>query len=198
MSETIRAAERPPRTLYAALSNGFGHEHAAELGAAIRAAADFLEPDTPFNRKLVHLLFLFRQAGADGVQLEITTLTICVLLERLMRLIFKAECQQESGAWSALDAGKIENVFKAISQKLNIPWKQEVEPIFIEWKRVRNTSAHGKFRHDVAVGFEQEEAERSFFGISRIAGGFNMILLKLFGYSGRYLSSATESAHRVI
>ena len=31
MSDTIRAAERPPRTIYSAFSSGFGHEHAKDL-----------------------------------------------------------------------------------------------------------------------------------------------------------------------
>ena len=205
-------------------------------GAAIRVATDFLEPDTVLNRELIHLLFLFRQAGADGVQLEITALVICALLERLVRLIFKAVCNGKSNAPDVLDEAKFEklrhrylvfsaqvssrnrereynrfhrsikrnsllemqDIFKAVSQQLNIPWHKEMEPIYSEWKGIRHASAHGKFRHDVAPGFEQQAAEETFFGISRIAGGFNMIFLKLFGYSGRYLSSATEGTHRVI
>ncbi|PYL24564.1 MAG: hypothetical protein DMF37_07200, partial [Verrucomicrobia bacterium] len=58
-------------------------------------------------------------------------------------------------------------------------------------------SAHGRFKTDINDGnADQKTVEEMFFGLSRIAGGFNMILLRLFGYSGPYRASALEDKYR--
>jgi hypothetical protein len=234
ISEEICAAEPPPRTNHSPFSRDIGLQESKAFGDAVRAAADFLEPDTVLNKKLRHLLFLFRQAGSKNVQLEITILSISVLLESLMRTIFKHVCSGKSAAEDALDPIEFENMksnflrrvermakkrkgpaydrlwhgikgasvfqtqdmFKAVAQELKIPWVQ-MQRVFNEWKRARNPSAHGDFRHEIPEGVdEQKTVEEMFFGLSRIAGGFNMVLLRLFGYSGVYRDSAFKDDYR--
>jgi hypothetical protein len=234
ISDVIRAALPPPRTEFAPLSQTFGKDAGVPLAAAIRAAAEFLEPNTPFNQKLIELLFLFRQAGA--VQSEIATLTVCTLLESLIRTLFANLCAHKSTAPDALNQLKFEqlkksflrrvgaraasskgpeylrltrcisgaplfeirDMFQAVADRLNIGWKSEMEPIFREWKNARNPAAHGAFRRSETEGEEQQEAEEMFFGQSRIAGAFNMVLLKLFGYSGPYVASVIEGTRQTI
>lgn len=233
ISDTIGAAVRPPRTEFAPLSQTFGPDAGVDLAKVIRAAAEYLEADVPFNRELVKLLFLFRQAGA--AQTEIATLTVCTLLESLVRAIFKHVCHKRSEASDALEpitldtlkesflrrvsrraqsskgreyerlCGRIrdaqifqmQDIFKAVAARLNIPW-HEMGPVFKEWKKARNPSAHGAFWHDVDASDEQKETEEMFYGHSRIAGAFNMILLKLFGYSGSYIASVIEGTRLMV
>ena len=72
-----------------------------------------------------------------------------------------------------------------------------MEPLFAEWKRARNPSAHGDFPSEVEPEADEQQAlEQMFLGLSRIAGGFNMILLKLFGYTGIYRASTVEDVYR--
>ncbi len=233
-SDTVQAALKPSRTPFSALSEAIGLQQPQAFGAAIRAATEFLEPDTLLNRKLTHLLFLFREAGKDSVQLEIKILAVCTLLESLIRTLFEGVCLRNSKAPDVIDgerfsrlkeqmlkraarlltaknprehqrlcdrvrdaaAFQIQDMFKAVAHELNISWAERMQPLFSEWKRARNPSAHGRFRPDFEQrGDEQKSAEKVFFGLSRIAGGFNMILLKLFGYSGLYRASTFEDKY---
>ena len=210
-------------------------QESSAFGSAVKAAAEFLEPDTSLSRQLTHLLFLFREAGKDTVQLEIRILALCALLESLVRTIFKEVCQSKTDALDTANAERFailkerflkraaqlrntknyrehdtlcdrirgasvsttQDVFKAVSSRLNLPWREVMQPLFREWKKARNPSAHGDFKPDIAGGVtEQKAVEEMFFGLSRIAGGLNTILLKLFGYSGPYRASALEDQHR--
>jgi hypothetical protein len=234
VSETIRAPCKPSSTSYSPLNEAIGFSEPEAFASAIKAAAEFLKPKTELNRQLTNLLFLFREAGKDSVQLEIRILACCALLESLVRTIFKEICLHQSDAPDAIDSERftklknnvlrgatrllnsknarehrrlcdrikdasalqIQEVFKAVAQRLAISWEDAMQPLFSEWKRARNPAAHGRFKPDMEDGREQKKAERMFFGMSRVAGGFNMILLRLFGYSGRYRSSALEDKYR--
>lgn len=187
MSDTLRAPEPAPRTEYVPFRETRGAADGAYLAQAIRVAVDFLEPDTAFNRKLIHVLFLFRQAGSKGVQTEIAVLSVCTLLESLVRAIFKHACGQKSAASEADPRPNMQDMFKAVAQRLALSWKDEMGPIFKEWKTARNPAAHGDFHHE-----GDQADDEPFLGLSRIAGGFNMILLKLFGYEGPYVASIIE------
>jgi hypothetical protein len=88
---------------------------------------------------------------------------------------------------------QIQDMFKTVGNKLGISWETTMQPLFSEWKKARNPAAHGNFKADL---IDQKEVEQAFFGPSRIAGGFNMILLKLFGYSGVFRASAIEDQYQ--
>jgi hypothetical protein len=77
--------------------------------------------------------------------------------------------------------------FKAVAQRLNLSWANDMGPLFKEWKAARNPAAHGDFHHE-----GDQPHDEPFRGLSRIAGGFNMIVLKLFGYKGPYVASIIE------
>ena len=235
VSEILCAARTPARTSYSPVNEAIGFQKSEAFGLTIKAAAEFLEPTTELNRRLTHLLFLFREAGRESVQLEITILALCVLLESLVRAIFKKVCLNRSDAPDVINSKRftklkndllrlssrlinsknarehqrlcdrirdasvfqIQDVFKAVAKRLDLPWKETMQPLFAEWKRARNPSAHGRFKTDINDGnADQKTVEEMFFGLSRIAGGFNMILLRLFGYSGPYRASALEDKYR--
>jgi hypothetical protein len=233
-SDTIRGASKPPRTSFSALNQAIGFQDPQAFAAAVRAATEHLEPDTDLSRELIHLLFLFREAGKDSVQLEIRILAVCTLLESLIRTIFDKLCLRSTKASDAIDRRRfdrlkkqllkratslltkrnsreharicarikdaaefqMQDMFKAVAHQLSIPWEQSMRPLFSEWKEARNPSAHGRFKMDFdEVSDPQKAAEKMFFGLSRLAGGFNMILLKLFGYSGVYCASVLEDKY---
>jgi hypothetical protein len=233
-SDTIRGAVRPPRTSLSALNEAIGLQEPQAFGDAIKAATEYLEPETALTRELIHLLFLFREAGKESVQLEIRILAVCTLLESLIRTIFDKICLRSTKATDAIDRKRFErlkeqllkraasllrktnareharicarikdaaefqmqDMFKAVAHELDISWDQTMRPLFSEWKQARNPSAHGRFKPDFEeVSDPQKATEKMFFGLSRIAAGFNMILLKLFGYSGIYCASRLEDKY---
>ena len=61
------------------------------------------------------------------------------------------------------------------------------------WWQVRNDFAHGDFREGADT--TEEIFKSDTIAESRIAGGFNTILLKLFGYSGLYNPSVYEPGY---
>ena len=128
------------------------------------------------------------------MQTEIEILALCALLEGLIRTLF---AEMRLGAGTKEKFPRVQDAFKAVAQKLKIPWKETMEPLFVEWRRARNPSAHGDFPVEIATDSDkQKSVEQMFFGLSRIAGGFNMILLKLFGYLGIYRASALEDKYQ--
>lgn len=231
ISESIRAARKPSKTTMSAMSEAIGFNRPDEFGRAIKSAAEFLEPETKLNKQLTHLLFLFREAGKDSIDLEIKTLACCALLESLIRLIFEEVCLTRSDASDVIDPKRfarlknallrhstgllnskngrehqricdrirdaaefqIQDIFKAVGARLGFAWEETMQPLFREWKRARNPSAHGRFKPSSE---NHKEAEQQWFGLSRVAGGFNMILLRLFGYSGTFRASALEDSYQ--
>ena len=198
LSERISAARTPSKTNFSPFNRPMGRQYCEDFARVIRLIAEFLEPKTSLNSQLTHLLFLFREAGKNTIQLEIRILTLCALLEGLVRTIYK---ELSLGKPRASNRKKkppaAQNIFKAVAQKLRISWQDEMEPLFAEWKRARNPSAHGDFPSEVEPEADEQQAlEQMFLGLSRIAGGFNMILLKLFGYTGIYRASTVEDVYR--
>lgn len=61
-----------------------------------------------------------------------------------------------------------------------------------------NPLVHGQLPYHAPPTTEEQASERMFYGQSRIAGAFNMILLRLFGYEGSYLTSVIEGTRSTI
>lgn len=194
LSEVVTAARKLTRTDYAPFNRALGMHSPDGLVNAIRLSSEFFEADTAFARQVMHLLFLFREAGKQTVQGEIRILALSALLEGLLRTIL-----EHRGSKRAAKKARSEELFKRVGEKLNIRWSEEMEPLYTEWKRARNPSAHGDFPAEMPANADElEEVKKFFFGMSRVAGGFNMILLKLFGYQGRYLASALEDKYQAM
>ncbi len=81
--DKIDAADPAPRAAHTPFS---GLRREVDIGALLSEIAEFLEPVTPFNEELTGMMYLFRQAGAKGVQRKIGALPLCALLESLTRL----------------------------------------------------------------------------------------------------------------
>jgi hypothetical protein len=90
----------------------------------------------------------------------------------------------------------IQGVFRALGEQLCLDWEKQLQLVFTEWKSARNPAAHGRVTAEHPdADIEAERVKTMFFGYSRIAGGFNMLLLKLFGYTGTYCSSVLEDTY---
>ncbi len=76
----------------------------------------------------------------------------------------------------------------AVCKRLGLDWESEMSKVFAAWKAARNPLAHGKFGDDE----DHQGFVDIMHGESRIAGGFNTLLLKFFGYSGYYNPSVFE------
>ena len=86
---------------------------------------------------------------------------------------------------------KIEEKFEMVCNHLGLPWEGRMKVVKEAWDQVRNDFAHGDFREGSATTEEVQKAD--ILAESRIAGGFNIMLLKLFGYSGPYKPFVYES-----
>ena len=80
-----------------------------------------------------------------------------------------------------------------VCKHLGLQWDGKMKVVKDAWWQVRNDFAHGDFREGVSITEEVFKADT--LAESRIAGGFNTILLKLFGYNGRYKPSVFEAAY---
>ena len=85
---------------------------------------------------------------------------------------------------------KIEKKFEMVCNHLGLRWEGRMKVVKDAWDQVRNDFAHGDFREGASITEEVQKAD--ILAESRIAGGFNIILLKLFGYSGPYKPSVYE------
>jgi hypothetical protein len=194
---------------------------------ALRKAAAFFETGSTLSKEVSNILFLFREAD-DGVHSEITTTVLCTLFENLVRVLFRElkleeKARQEDPALVRFEQARsdvlnlitksegdgYERVRKvltaaslfsqrvmlqAVARHLGMEWEADLENIFRTWQQARNPLVHETSR---AHRTEDEWKELS-LNESRIAGGINVLLLKLFGYSGLMKASTFEERYRTL
>jgi hypothetical protein len=176
---------------------------------------------------------MFRQAGDEGVHLDIKILATCTLLESLVRTIYADRGQKDTAAEARFRLARqrvveligaeaesqsrgveferlrglvaeaapltIQGMFRAVAANLGLHWDKQLQPVFVEWRRARNPAAHGHVTsEDPDPDVDAELVRDMFFGYSRVAGGFNMLMLKLVGYSGLYRASVLEDRYETI
>ena len=84
--------------------------------------------------------------------------------------------------------------FQAVVNYFQLQWKDDMEPVFRTWRAARNPLVHGARRTDQT----EDESKDLMRAESLIAGAFNVLLLKLFGYSGQMSASAFEEEYRQV
>jgi hypothetical protein len=87
-----------------------------------------------------------------------------------------------------------DRMFEAIISHFGLQWKDDMELVLKAWRRARNPSVH---KSKYATRSEDDLREIT-LAESRIAGAINILLLKLFGYSGYIRHSAFEDGYRQI
>jgi hypothetical protein len=197
------------------------------LEQTIKIVSAFFEKNTTLSKEIAVILFLFREAD-DGIHQEITTIALCALFENLVRLLFTElelakSAQNESQLFeqaklevAALIIQQIPNkgegyrrlskvvetaqlfsmkqMFQATVTHLGLKWEDDMENFYKTWSQSRNPLVHGKSRADTS----EDELKKSVINESQIAGAINILLLKLFGYSGAMRHSALEDGYRKI
>lgn len=190
--------------------------------SVVRLAARFFENETRLSRGLAHLLFLFREAGNPSTHFSLRTLSICSLFEGLVNLLFEelelehtvragdprfqkylrlrnrltrflrnASARNDQPAYLRL-AGLIggaaefttEDKYCAVCKHFGLPLDGHMKRRIKTWKSERNRVSHGRF----------ETCDSDFENQSLIAGAINILVLKLFGYSGQMRGSAFSPA----
>jgi hypothetical protein len=86
------------------------------------------------------------------------------------------------------------HMLQTIISHFGLQWDGDMELVFQTWQRARNPSIH---QSKYAARSEDDWKEIS-LAESRIAGAINILLLKLFGYSGYIRHSAFEDGYRQI
>jgi hypothetical protein len=81
---------------------------------------------------------------------------------------------------------------QAIATHFGLKWEDDIGAVFNTWKTPRNQLVHEASRS----GLTEDQIKESVFNESRIAAGINILLLKLFGYSGVMRGSAFEEKYR--
>ena len=112
----------------------------------------------------------------------------------VVRSIVGSLCPPEILAIAECPASQ--GLFRAVGEQLRLEWEKQLQAVFTDWKTARNPAAHGRVTTEHPdADVEAERVKTMFFGYSRIGGGFNMVLLKLFGYTGTYCSSVLEDVY---
>ena len=86
------------------------------------------------------------------------------------------------------------HMLQVIVTHFGLQWENDMELVFKTWQQARHPSVH---RSEYATRSEDDLKQVS-LAESRIAGAINILLLKLFGYSGYMRHSAFESGYRQI
>lgn len=234
--DRVTAAKRLAKTIHAPFPETLAFN--ARTGSikwnfpdTIKLITKFFDTESALSEEVAYLLFLFRQAGSKGVHRDITTITLCVLFENVVRHIFKElkleeKARIENPLFNSFEQAKktvleqmdqkllasddgykrvqsvirtsevfnAERMFEAIISHFGLQWKDDMELVLKAWRRARNPSVH---QSKYATRSENDLKEIS-LAESRIAGAINILLLKLFGYSGYIRHSAFEDGYRQI
>ena len=195
---------------------------------AIRKAATFFEKDSIFSKEVSIILFLFREAdeGVHSEITTITLCALFENLVRLLfrelnlkekvdnedlKLFEEAKTEiasqinrqiAEKGEgyrrlYNVVQSAQLfsmEQMCQAVANHFGLKWQDDMENIFKTWKRARNPLLHEKARAEMS----EDEQKASVINESRIAGAINILLLKLFGYSGQMRHSTFEDGYREI
>lgn len=194
----------------------------------IRKVASFFEADSKLSREIAIVGFLFREADegvhSDITTVFLCTLfenVVRLLFQELnlqgkfdssdlqlfkdakVEIIdhIKLQIPKKGGGYRRLcnivqsaPPYSIDQMIRSVVDHFGLKWEGDLEHIVTTWKRARNPLVHGKARAEMS----EDEFRASVLTESQIAGAINILLLKLFGYSGHMRHSAFEDGYRQI
>jgi hypothetical protein len=188
---------------------------------ALEKAYNFFSNDSKLAREAETLLFIFREATTRGIPKRIALLSLCSLLESLVRVIY----EEEIASKKVIETAEFQKVKKETCEELNKknqPAYQRLSSILTNAESVNNRMRFdavieyvglkpqdkwqelygqwSKFRnpisHRMSKGNESEESAREeLFAESRFAGAINCMILKLMNYSGYVRLSVFEDKY---
>jgi hypothetical protein len=188
---------------------------------ALELAYIFFSSDSKLARESENLLYIFREATAKGIPKRITLLSLCSLLESLVRLIYEEQIASQkaietdsfqrvkkeiceelikknqppykrlAGILSNAEPVNIRMRFDAVIEHLGLKPEQKWPELFGLWSKLRNPISHRMANGSESEGSIIEETVAE----SRIAGAINCMILKLMKYSGYVQLSAYEEKY---
>jgi len=191
---------------------------------ALEKAYTFFRSDAKLAREAEHLLFIFREATAQGIPKRIALLSLCSLLESLVRAIYEEEIaptkaaetadfqkvkkevcadfnqrgqpayQRLSAIITSADSVNIRMRFDAVFEHLGLKPPEKWQELHRLWSKFRNPISHRMSKANES----DESYEEDLLAESRIAGAINCMILKLMNYSGYVRRSAFEAKYAQI
>jgi len=190
------------------------------FGDLLEKAYTFFSSDSRLARESEKLLFFLREATARGIPKRIALLSLCSLLESLVRVIYEEEIAPKKAAETAefqkvkeqtceeldkksqhhqrlsailtnADSVNIRMRFEAVVEHLGLKPQKRWRELYGLWSKFRNPLSHR-----ISKGDESEESMKDdWIAESRIAGAINCMILKLMNYSGYARLSAYEDTY---
>lgn len=191
---------------------------------ALEKAYTFFSSDAKLAREAENLLFIFREATARGIPKRIALLSLCSLLESLVRAIYEEEIAPKKAAETAefqkvkkeacdefnkrsqpayqrlssilanADSVNIRMRFDAVFDHLGLKPQEKWQELHGLWSKFRNPISHRMSKAN-----ESEESHKEdLLAESRIAGAINCMILKLMNYSGYVRLSVFEDKYAQI
>ncbi len=182
----------------------------------------FFVDRTRLSEECLNLQFLLREASAAGVPQRISLLTLCSLLESLIRAIYeeKVSPDEVNEVQSFLTAKAellkdlrqqnrpkrlitiLENAepvntrlrFEIVLNKLGLTAKPFWQDLYRLWSGFRNPLSHRMS----SKSDSENDLKEATLAESQLAGAINLIVLKLMGYSGPVRLSAFEDKYTQI
>ena len=187
IAATAQPLQKHPRCAPRLVRPKFAVRQAANI---MECGIQFFRNDSPLASDLVLFLWQYRDATSEGPLSYSMLLQACTLLEGVIGLTLRHAMGLSPKDIDRLRMpGSNENRkristagerFYHASIFLNFDWVQEVEPVFNNWKAIRNSLAHGNLS---IIG--SQTADGFFDSYDQMIQAFNAIVLRLIGYGGQ-------------
>jgi hypothetical protein len=198
------------------------------LQDVIKIATSFFDKNTAFSREVVIILCLFREAddGVHSEITTLALCTLFENLVRLLFREYDLKGKPDDKNVKLFEQAKsevadqlarqisekgdgyrrlhnvvrsahpfsMEQMLQAVVNHFGLIWQGDMENIYKTWSRARHPLVHDKLRAETS----EDKLKESVIDESQIAGAINILLLKLFGYSGHMRHSALEDGYRKI
>jgi hypothetical protein len=195
-----------------------------KFGDVLEKAFAFFSSDSKLARESENLLFIFREATARGIPKRISLLSLCSLLESLVRAIYEEEIAPKKAAETAefqkvkkeacdefskrgqpayqrlsailanADPVNIRMRFDAVFEHLGLKPQEKWQELHGLWSKFRNPISHRMSKANES----EESYKEDLLAESRIAGAINCMILKLMNYSGYVRLSVFEDKYAQI
>jgi hypothetical protein len=192
-----------------------------KFGEVLELAYAFFSSDSRLARESENTLFIFREATAQGIPKRISLLSLCSLLESLVRVIYEEEIASKRAVETAeflkvkketceelnkknqpayrrlstiltnADPVNIRMRFDAVIEHLGLKPLDKWHELHGLWSKFRNPISHRMSKDNQSEESIKEES----LAESRIAGAINCMILKLMNYSGYVRLSAFEDKY---
>jgi hypothetical protein len=200
--------------------NQTGCANGADLEQAIVLATKFFLRGDVISETVQRALYLCRQSSLRVTPLDVGTLSLCAVFEGLViaihrhlagadltdearefeaakaELLMLARKREGEGASSfsrlvgLLGAAKPyrpKDALQWLVKHLNLRWEPEMKEVLVAWQSERHTLAHGDEPDDSSGDRMTQQC--------RLAGGINLIIARLMGYTGLAIFSALEDRY---